>query len=449
VYINELPLRYLGMVYNKFSEYLKKRYGTKVYKLPVNLSTSCPNRDGTIRMNAVGSGWLRDHGTDGGEHPYDHDIDGGEHPYDHDIDGDEHPHDHDIDGDEHPHDHDIDEGEHPYDRGIDVDGRSHDQRESGSGYPHDPDTGEHPYDHDIAMGAHAHCFDDTVDADADEGVYSGCIFCGIEGAGFEALPPEISIRNQLEENRRYIGAKFGAGKFIAYFQNFSNTYLPFDTFTKAMNEACIEGIVALYIATRPDCIDDRRIDFLRQLKEEKGVDIVVELGLQSVNHHTLRWLNRGHGLAEFIDAVLRIKRAGLEVCTHMISDLPADDINDVIESAKVLSALGTDQVKCHSLYILENTVLGEAYKEGRFRPLSMDEFIDRTIGFLEYLDPKITVQRLLGRSPTGRSLFCNWYTSWWKIHDAIVKKMLREGRYQGRLFNYLNGSALKHLNSMP
>lgn len=382
------------MVYNKFSEYLKKRYGTKVYKLPVNLSTSCPNRDGTIRRNAVGSG----------------------RPYEHDVNEDGCPHDH---------------------------GAAEDVR------LHYSDTDKRSRGNATAAGDHTHDIDDAMDAGLDEGAFSGCIFCGIEGAGFESLPSEISIRSQLEENRRYIGAKFGVQKFIAYFQNFSNTYLPFDTFSKAMNEACIEGIVALYIATRPDCIDDRRIDFLRRLKEEKGVDIVVELGLQSVNHHTLRWLNRGHGLAEFIDAVLRIKGAGLEVCTHMINDLPADDINDVIESAKVLSALGTDQVKCHSLYILENTVLGEAYKEGRFRPLSMDEFIDRTISFLEYLDPKITVQRLLGRSPTGRSLFCNWYTSWWKIHDSIVEKMLREGRYQGRLFNYLNGSALNHLDSRP
>ena len=113
------------MVYNKFSEYLKKRYGTKVYKLPVNLSTSCPNRDGTIRMNAVGSGWLRDHGTDGGEHPY---------------------------------------------------------------------------DHDIAMGAHAHCFDDTVDADADEGVYSGCIFiCGIEGQALRRCRPRSTSGTNLKK----------------------------------------------------------------------------------------------------------------------------------------------------------------------------------------------------------------------------------------------------------
>jgi radical SAM protein (TIGR01212 family) len=342
------------MVYNKFSEYLKNRYGTKVYKLPVSLGTSCPNRDGTIRMDAVNG-----------------------------------------------------------DR-IDVD--------------------------------HANGGRTDGNSAADAEACSGCIFCGIVGAGFDTLPPDLSIRSQLEKNRDYIGAKFGTEKFIAYFQNFSNTYVAFDKFTRAMNEACIEGIVAVYIGTRPDCIDDRRVDFLKQLKEEKGVDIVLELGLQSVNHHTLRWLNRGHGLAEFIDAVLRIKRAGLEVCAHMINDLPADDINDVIEAAKVLSALGTDQVKCHSLYILENTALGKDYKEGRFTPLSMDEFIERTISFLEYLDPDIVIQRLIGRSPEGRSLFCNWYTSWWKIHDAIVEKMRREGRYQGRLFSYLYGSALKRFN---
>ena len=376
------------MVYNKFSEYLKKRYGTKVYKLPVSLGTTCPNRDGTLRpdLNAEAVGIA------------------------------------------HTPCNNRDVALQPDSNGFGSAGTSADAT----------------VDAEICAATGAGTNDHYHDAIADDGACSGCIFCGIEGSGFETLPPENSIREQLEANKRYIGKKYGAEKFIAYFQNYSNTYIVFDRFSKAMNEACIEGIVALYIGTRPDCIDDRRVDFLRQLKEEKGVDIVIELGLQSVNHHTLRWLNRRHGLAEFIDAVLRIKRAGLEVCVHMINDLPADDIYDVIEAAKVLSALGTDQVKCHSLYILENTVLGKAYKEGRFKPLSMEEFIERTVSFLEYLDPDIVVQRLIGRSPTGRSLFCNWYTSWWKIHDMIVEKMVREGRYQGRHFDYLNGRALRH-----
>lgn len=305
-------------VYNRFSDYLKKRYSAKVYKLPVNIPVSCPNRDKS------------------------------------------------------------------------PEGR-------------------------------------------------GCIFCGGEGAGFESLQASLPVAEQLRQNAGYIGENYKAEKFIAYFQNFSNTYLPLDSFARYMREACVDGVVAIYVSTRPDCVDDARLGFLRELKAERGVDILLELGLQSVNGKTLRRLERGHGLAEFIDAVLRIKRFGLESCAHMITDLPMDEAEDVAEGARVLSALGVEQVKCHSLYILKDTVLGEMYRRGEIEPLSKDEFIRRTIVFLENLSPEITVQRLIGRAPEDRTLFCGWHTGWRKIHDGIEEKMRREGNYQGRLFNYLNG----------
>lgn len=306
------------MVYNKFSDYLKSRYSARVYKLPVSIPVSCPNRDGRL---------------------------------------------------------------------------------SGS----------------------------------------GCIFCGSEGAGFESLPESLSVREQLLRNAEYMGKNYKAEIFIAYFQNYSNTYLPLDSFKQYMREACMEGIAAIYISTRPDCINDAWLAFLKELRAEKHIDAVIELGLQSVNCKTLKFLARGHGLAEFIDAVLRIKSFGLESCAHIINDLPMDSIEDVVEGSRILSALGVDQVKCHSLYILKDTVLGDMYKRGELTPLSMEEFINRTIAFLENLSPGIVVQRLIGRAPEERTLFCSWNTSWRKIHDEIELRMRREGRFQGRLFNYLNG----------
>jgi len=307
------------MLYYKFSDYLKKQYGQKIYKLPLNLPVTCPNRDGCL----------------------------------------------------------------------------------GTG---------------------------------------GCIFCGEEGAGFETLPSFLSVTQQLEDNRVYIGRNYGAAKFIAYFQNYSNTYLPLSSFRNSMLEACQEDIVAIYISTRPDCIGDEYVQVLSQIKREKNIDIVVELGLQTVNYHTLRKIGRGHGLAEFIDAVLRLKRENLGVCAHYIVDLPYDSLEDVIEGAKIISALGIDQVKCHSLYILEGTVLGEMYKSGEVSHINFEEFLERTISFLEHLAPNIVIQRLLGRAPEERSLFCNFSMSWWKIKDIIEEKMTSDARYQGRMFNYLNGA---------
>lgn len=301
------------MLYNKFSQFLKDKYGSKVYKLPLNLPVTCPNRDGSL-------GW------------------------------------------------------------------------------------------------------------------AGCIFCGEEGAGFENLSCEISVADQLEQNARYIGKNYGSEKFIAYFQNYSNTYLPYELFVKNISEACREGIVAIYISTRPDCIADRYMEFLAGLKEEKGIDIVMELGLQTVNYHTLKLLNRGHTLAEFIDAAIRIRKYRLEICAHYITDLPMDNVDDVIEGAKIISALGVSQVKCHSLFILKNTELDRMYSRGEIQPITIDEFIDRTIRFLEHLDPDIVVQRLIGRAPAERTVFCNWNTSWWKLQDMIEAKMVEQNTCQGRLY---------------
>ncbi len=308
------------MLYNKFSEYLKNRYGTKVYKLPVNIPVTCPNRDGKLSTE-------------------------------------------------------------------------------------------------------------------------GCIFCGEEGAGFECLPNTMGIREQIIANSQYIGKNYGSEKFIAYFQNYSNTYLPVKILEEYILEACMEDIAAIYISTRPDCISCDCASMLKKIKADKKIDIVVELGLQTVNYKSLKIMNRGHSLAEFIDAVNTLNSNNLEVCAHYIVDFPTDDMDDVIEGAKILSALRIGQVKCHSLYILKDTVLDEMYQSGAIKLITTDEYIERIITFLEYLNPEIVVQRLLGRAPKDRTSFCNWGLSWWKLRDMIEEKMRMEDRFQGKKFNYLNGSA--------
>lgn len=267
----------------------------------------------------------------------------------------------------------------------------------------------------------------------------GCIFCGEDGAGFEMLDNCIPVEVQLERNIAYIGEKYNSRKFIAYFQNFTNTYVDFSRFREYVKAVIRPDVVAVYISTRPDVINDRYMEFLRQMKEEYGVDVVIELGLQTVNIRTLKYLERGHDLAQFLDAVLRIKRNKLSVCAHMILDIPKDNMDDVVEGARVLSALGVDQVKCHSMYILEGTKLAMYYKSGDVVPVNKEEYIDRVINFLENLSPDIVVQRLLGRAPKEDTLFCNWDTSWWKIRDEIEEEMQRRNSYQGRKFDYLNG----------
>ncbi|SCG82947.1 hypothetical protein DW1_1375 [Proteiniborus sp. DW1] len=276
--------------------------------------------------------------------------------------------------------------------------------------------------------------------------YGGCIFCGEEGAGYENLSNTISVRDQLLENKEYIRKKYKAEKFIAYFQNFSNTYMGLETFKKYIKDAIMEDIVEISISTRPDCISDSYLEFLSHIKEEYEINISFELGLQTVNYHTLKKINRGHSLAEFIDSMIRIKPHSFDVCAHVILDLPWDNIEDAIECAKILSALSVEQVKLHSLYIVENTLLERMYKNSEITMLSKEEYINRVVAFLEYLHPDTIIQRVIGRAPEENTLFVNWNTSWWKIRDEILEKMEEMKTYQGKKCDYLNGKALKKFN---
>ncbi|MBS4537818.1 TIGR01212 family radical SAM protein [Clostridium sp. D2Q-11] len=274
----------------------------------------------------------------------------------------------------------------------------------------------------------------------------GCIFCGEEGAGFESLSNELSVRSQLEKNKEYISKRYKAKKFIAYFQNFTNTYMSFEKFKSIINDAIIEDIVEIAISTRPDSISDEYLKFLKDISEENNIEISIELGLQTVNYHTLKKINRGHTLAELIDSVIRIKKYEFDICVHLILNLPWDSEDDVIENAKVISALGIDQVKLHSLYIVENTILGKMFKEGSIEIISKEEYIDRVVNFISYLDKNIVIQRLIGRAPEENTLFVNWDTSWWKIKDEILDMMEKRNIIQGEKCDYLNGKALKRFN---
>jgi radical SAM protein (TIGR01212 family) len=309
-------------VYNKYSVYLKKRYNDKVYKIPVNLPVTCPNRDGTCG-------------------------------------------------------------------------------------------------------------------------HGGCTFCGETGAGYEMRGAYEEVRDQLELNRAYIGKKYKANYFIAYFQNFSNTYMPIEDFKAALEQVQSIDIVGIALSTRPDCINTHYLEALKEWSLKYKKDVCIELGLQTVNYHALLKVNRGHGLAEYLDAFLQIKKHDFEVCTHLILNLPWDSMEDVIETAKCMSALKSDYVKLHALYLVKGTKLAEDYQNKKIELITQEEYRQRVITFLRYLSQDIVVQRLIGRAPEEYTLFANWHTSWWKIHDDIVNEMTERQYVQGDLCHYLNGRAVK------
>ena len=271
----------------------------------------------------------------------------------------------------------------------------------------------------------------------------GCTYCSDIAVGYEMLSNDMSVSSQLTKNIDYIGKKYKAEKFVAYFQNFTNTYLNLDDFARYMNDAVRDDVVEIAVSTRPDCVNDNYLDILAQIKERYSINICIELGLQSVNYHTLKLINRGHSLAEYIDAMIRIKKYDFEVSTHMILNLPYDTLHDVIEGAKIISALKSDFVKMHSLYIAKNTVMEKEYNDGKLNVGTIEDYVQRAGEFIAYLSKDIVIQRLVGRATKEDTVFCNYDTSWWKIKDMIDEYLISNNLSQGIKCDYLNGKEVK------
>ncbi len=271
----------------------------------------------------------------------------------------------------------------------------------------------------------------------------GCTFCATVGTGFENLDASVSIREQLLKNMAYIGPKYKAKKFIAYFNNFTNTYLAPEDLKNQMMEVVVEDVVGICISTRPDCISKAHLDVIESVKLQTGLEITIELGLQSINHRTLEKINRGHGMAEFIEAALAIKLRQFRLCVHLIGNLPWDDISDMIEAAKILSVLEVDEVKIHTLYLVKGTKMATQYLNGEFEMGSPEAYVERVVAFIKYISPQVVFQRFAGRAPEEETVFCNWGMSWWRIKDMIDEALERENVHQGDLCDYLNGPAVR------
>lgn len=272
----------------------------------------------------------------------------------------------------------------------------------------------------------------------------GCSFCGGVGTGFEAMSNESSVSEQLSKTKDKIAKRYKAKKYIAYFQNYTNTFLPVEQLEQYMQEAAqIEDIVGISISTRPDCITRQYLDCMKKISDQYGVKISVEYGLQTVNYKTLEKINRGHTLAEYLDAVLMTAPYGFEICTHIILNLPGDDMMDVIETAKILSALPIHIVKLHSLYVPKGSKLYEEFESGKVTMCSAQEYLERLVTFICYVRKDMVIERLFSRVPKEDASFSNWGISWWKLKDEFDQIMEDRGLIQGCRADYLDGAALR------
>ena len=261
--------------------------------------------------------------------------------------------------------------------------------------------------------------------------YGGCIFCGDSGGSFENLPSYLSVDQQLERNRQYIGERYKADKFIAYFQNFTNTYMTLGDFKEIIKACDKDYIVGVSISTRADSISEDKLIFLKQWSERTHIDITFELGLQTANYKTLDILNRGESLFEFIEACMLINKYSFRICTHVILSLPWDTKRDVIETARICNVLGVKEIKIHSLFIIKGTRLSQMYANHEFVMPTCNDYIENVIEFLRIINPDVAIQRLVGRAPKEETIFCNWDRSWWSIRDDIVDRMNENGYIQG------------------
>ena len=223
----------------------------------------------------------------------------------------------------------------------------------------------------------------------------GCIFCSAFGGGEFAERECNSIEEQLEKAKLRVESKIKDGKFIAYFQAFTNTYAPIEKLKKLYFEAIApEYIVGLAIGTRPDCLSDDVIELLSEINKIKPVS--VELGFQTANEQTAKYIRRGYQNAVYFDAVKRLKSAGIDVVTHIIIGLPQETKQDAVNTTLEAVKAGTNGVKFHLLHILKNTDLEKEYYKGKFNCLSLEEYGEILKSCISVLPPDVVVHRITG-----------------------------------------------------
>lgn len=222
----------------------------------------------------------------------------------------------------------------------------------------------------------------------------GCIFCSKGGSGDFAESRKLSIYDQIEQGKRKVANKINDGKYIAYFQAFTNTYASVDRLQALYMQAIEhEDIVALSIGTRPDCLSEDVIELLERLNKIKP--IFVELGLQTIHEDTAKYIRRGYELSVYDDAVRRLHKAGLNVVTHLIIGLPNETKDDMLKSVEYVCRV-TDGIKLQLLHILKGTDLEAQYNDGKIKTLTLDEYCDIICDCIKIIPKSVVIHRLTG-----------------------------------------------------
>ncbi len=241
----------------------------------------------------------------------------------------------------------------------------------------------------------------------------------------------LSIPQQIARAKERLSKRYKTDRFIAYLQSFSNTYAPLERLREIYSQAIEDPqIVGLAIGTRPDCVSEEALDLIEEFSRK--THLWVEYGLQSIHNETLQKINRGHGAEEFIDAVERTRRRGIEVVVHVILGLPGEEREDMLATARALGKLDIQGVKPHLLYVIKNTPLERLYLEGRYNPLTRQEYVEILCEFLALLPPSVVIHRLTGDPHSHELVAPAWALEKAATLQAIDRELERRDLWQGK-----------------
>ena len=261
----------------------------------------------------------------------------------------------------------------------------------------------------------------------------GCIFCSENGSGDFTATKLKSIHAQIEEQIDLVSKKYKGDKYIAYFQNFTNTYAEVSYLRKIYEEALShEKIVGLAIATRPDCLGDDVLELLAELN--KKTFLWVELGLQTVNDDVAKYFNRAYETEIYKEASEKLNRLNIKFVTHIIIGLPKEENDDYLKTAIFAQNCGTWGIKLHLMYVVKNTPLEKLYLNGALKVNTKEEYVEKVVNVLENISSEIVVHRLTGDGDRETLVAPLWSIKKIDVLNSIHKELKRRNTYQGKLY---------------
>lgn len=255
----------------------------------------------------------------------------------------------------------------------------------------------------------------------------GCIFCSGAGSGEFAGKPEDSITVQIEKGKERLRGKVKNGKYIAYFQAFTSTYAPVEKLRRLYEEAVSHpDIIALSVATRPDCLSKEVMLLLQEMNEIKPV--WVELGLQTIHEKTAKYIRRGYPLSVYDEAVKKLKKAGMQVIVHVILGLPGEAAKDCKETVSYVGKSGADGIKLQLLHVIRGTDLEKDYREGKCRVMEMEEYVALVADCIALLPEGMVIHRMTGDGDKKTLIAPKWSMDKKRVLNALHKAIREKER---------------------